>query len=74
MDDGGLDTKEFVASLFEHTISTLPIQLNVGGTNSNTNRLKFDLPKVTFSNPSISSGDISTFSVAFSAEDTNLQQ
>ena len=70
MDDGGLDTKEFVSSLFEHTISTLPIQLNVGGTNSNTNRLKFDLPKVTFSNPSISSGDISTFSVAFSAEDT----
>ena len=73
MDDGGLDTKEFISSLFDNTIQTLPISLNLGGTKANTNRLKFELNKATLSNPSISGDGISAFSVEFSAEDTQAQ-
>jgi hypothetical protein len=73
MDDGGLDTKEFISSLFDNTIQTLPLSLNFGGTKANTNRLKFNLNKATLSNPSISGEGIAAFIVEFSAEDTQTQ-
>ena len=70
MDDNGLDTKEFISSLFDDTIEILPLTIDMGGFAPSTNRLKFEMPKVTLVNPEISGGDIASFSVSFSAEDT----
>lgn len=71
--DSELSSKEMVRKLLSSEVLGTSVRISIGGTKAYSNRLEFNMPKTTISNPDVQVSDITSFSISFSGESTSSE-